>query len=229
MQLNKRKERIEISGESGPIDLELIVPNEVPHSKGLAIVAHPHPLHGGSRDNKVVQTLARVLLAFDYTVALPNFRGVGSSAGSFDNGKGETTDLLFLAETLLQQNTIKNSQNHLILAGFSFGAAVQACVVQKLIKKDIHPSMLILVGTAVSRFTVPFVPEGTLIIHGELDEVIPLSSLLEWARPQENPVVIVPGACHFFHKKLTFLKKIVNDALCRTQSNSQSTKTQMVL
>jgi alpha/beta superfamily hydrolase len=93
---------------------------------------------------------------------------------------------------------------HLVLAGFSFGAAVVGQLAQR-----VKPERMVLVGLGVTRLPVPEVPPDTLVIHGENDETVPLAAVLDWARPQELPVVLVPGADHFFHRKLQVLRNIV--------------------
>ena len=168
-------------------------------AKGTALVAHPHPLFGGTLDNKVVQTLARAFVDLGYEAWRPNFRGVGASEGRFDEGRGEVDDLAAVAELI----------EPVVLAGFSFGAAMQAMLAQRA-----KAERLVLVGVAVTSFRVPPVAAGTLVIHGERDETIPLAAVLEWARPQELPVVLVPDADHFFHRKLQVLRGIIA-ANCR--------------
>jgi uncharacterized protein len=197
-------------------------------ARGIAIVAHPHPLFGGTRDNKVVMTLARALTAQGFHVLRPNFRGVGESTGSFDEGQGESKDLLALYDLCaqatppawwpdIQSFEAKPEANFMwpagadrVLAGFSFGAFVQTLVAQNT--KSIAP-VLALVGLAVSRFPAALVREGALVVHGEQDDVVALADVLNWARPQAQAVVVVPGAGHFFHGHLTGLKSIVTDFL----------------
>lgn len=187
---------------------------------GVAIVAHPHPLFGGARDNKVVMTLARALTSRGFHVLRPNFRGVGGSTGLFDEGQGESQDLSDLHRMCagLRQPAwwpegpefLWPKTSNRLLAGFSFGAFVQTLVAQK-ITGDIP--LLILVGLAVSRFPASEVREGTLVIHGELDDVVPLVDVLNWARPMAQPVIVIPGAGHFFHGHLLGLKGILSDYL----------------
>jgi len=144
----------------------------------------------------VVQTLAGALVALGYTAWRPNFRGVGESEGAHDAGRGEVDDL---AAVLAHAGAA-----HPVLAGFSFGAAMQAKLAAR-----VRAERLALVGVAVTNQAVPTVPPGTLVIHGEADETIPLAAVLDWARPQELPVLVVPGADHFFHRKLPALKLAV--------------------
>ena len=190
--------RESLAGPAGRIECAIDIPAEPP--RGLALIAHPHPLFGGTLDNKVVQTLARTLLEQSYVALRPNFRGVGASEGSHDQGRGEVDDLA----AALAWGQREFGQLPLALAGFSFGAAMQARLAQRT-----APHRLLLVGVAVDSFEVPPVPEGTLVVHGERDETVPLTAVLDWARPQELPVTVVPGADHFFHRKLQVLRGIV--------------------
>ena len=191
-------EKILIDGPAGIIETVIQTP-EGP--RGIALIAHPHPLFGGTLDNKVVQTLAKSFLELGYIAVRPNFRGVGQSSGEHDNGIGETEDLLFLINYAQQQFT----DLPVALAGFSFGAAVQAKVAQKF-----SPQGMVLIGVAVNRLQVPPVRNDSIIIHGELDDTVPLIDVLNWARPQDLPVIVLPGADHFFHHRLPILKNIVH-------------------
>jgi len=167
-------------------------------ARGVALVAHPHPLYGGTLDNKVVQTLARAFVELGYTAWRPNFRGVGASEGAHDEGRGEVEDL---AAVLRHANADKP-----VLAGFSFGAAVQTRLAQ-----IVRPERMALVGVAVNRLEAMLVPADTILIHGEEDTTVPLADVLAWARPQDLPVVVVPGADHFFHRRLHLLRAIIRN------------------
>jgi len=175
---------------------------------GLAVIAHPHPLYGGTLDNKVTATLARATAALGWVSARFNFRGVGASAGTHDHGEGETADLLWLLDALPGEPDVAAQLGAgpvpVLLAGFSFGSFVQTHVA-----KQMHPHQLILVAPAVNRFKTEAVAQGTLVIHGEVDDVVPLSAVFDWARPQNLPVVVVPGGEHFFHGRLHVLRDIV--------------------
>ena len=173
--------------------------------RGVAIVAHPHPLYGGSLDNKVAQTLARALAELGYVAWRPNFRGVGASEGRHDEGRGEVEDLA----AVLSHAERAQGPGLLVLAGFSFGAAMQAKLAERLRTQGQRSARLVLVGLAVTHSTVPGVPADTLLIHGERDETVPLAAVLDWARPQDLPVIVVPGADHFFHRRLPLLRAIV--------------------
>jgi len=191
-------ERVFIDGAAGRI--ETIIERPAGATRGAALVAHPHPLYGGTLDNKVVQTLARTFLELGYVALRPNFRGVGASEGVHDEGRGETEDLLRVA-AYAKENF---GDLPLVLAGFSFGAAVQTQVAQRT-----SPHRVVLVGVAVGRFPSEAVPSDSIVIHGERDETVALAKVLDWARPQELPVVVIPGADHFFHLRLSLIKNIV--------------------
>ena len=191
-----------IDGPAGALEVALDSPGGV--TKGMAVVAHPHPLFGGSMTNKVVQTLARSLVQSGWSSVRFNFRGVGRSEGVHDDGRGELDDLLAVIESQAPTGPI-------CLAGFSFGAFVTSHAVQRLHgQRDI--SRLMLVGTAASRFSVAAIPpelhDRTLVVHGEVDDTVPLQAVLDWARPQHLPVTVVPGVEHFFHGQLPLLKAL---------------------
>jgi uncharacterized protein len=192
MRASTRREFVR--GPAGRIECAVDQPEGA--ARGMALIAHPHPLYGGTLDNKVVQTLARAFLELGYETWRPNFRGVGQTEGVHDEGRGELSDLESIVESL--------KPTKLVLAGFSFGAAVQA-----LLADRVKPERLVLVGLAVTRLQVPKIPLDSLVIHGENDETVPLAAVLDWARPQELPVIVVPGADHFFHRKLHVLRTIV--------------------
>jgi len=192
MRASTRREFV--AGPAGRIECAVDSPEG--EARGVALIAHPHPLFGGSLDNKVVQTLARALLEVGYQTWRPNFRGVGQTEGVHDEGRGELEDL---AAVLKHIRTGK-----FVLAGFSFGASLVA----KLAEKE-KPEWLVLGGVGITRVMAPPVPAGTLVIHGENDDTVPLAAVMDWARPQELPVVVVPGADHFFHRKLHILRALV--------------------
>ncbi|HZW86631.1 MAG TPA: alpha/beta hydrolase, partial [Gallionella sp.] len=169
-------------------------------AQAIAVVAHPLPTMGGTMDNKVVTTLTRAFVEAGCAALRFNFRGTGASEGAYDEGVGETSD------TLTATHFLRNSYPNLPLfsAGFSFGAYVQACAAGQL-----QPRQLLLIAPAVGRFAMPPVAANTLLVHGDLDEVVSLQEVLHWARPQQLPIVVLPGAGHFFHGRLAQLKQIV--------------------
>jgi alpha/beta superfamily hydrolase len=134
-----------------------------------------------------------------------NFRGVGQSAGSYDEGRGETDDMAALLAHMQQQYP----GQPVALAGFSFGTFVQAQLQQRLIEQGTPAERLVLVGSAAGKWALPTVPANTIVIHGELDDTITLAKVLDWARPQDLPVIVIPGADHFFHRKLQHIKNFV--------------------
>jgi len=201
--MNSQTQRITWRGEAGAIEGLLDQPEGA--ARGVAVVAHPHPLFGGTMDNKVVQTLARSFVQCGWTVARFNFRGVGASEGAHDAGAGEARDFLAVVEQSAPTGA-------LAIAGFSFGSFVASHAIQALQKqRDIEK--IVFVGTATERLAVADVPaalhEKTLVVHGEQDDTVSLASVMDWARPQSLPVMVVPGGGHFFHGQLPLLKSLV--------------------
>jgi len=191
--------KLTVAGGAGPIEVVHNVPAE-PFA-GIALVAHPNPVQGGTLDNKVVQTLAKTFFNLRYVAVRFNFRGVGASAGSFDSGAGETDDALAV---LADARATYGAALPVVLAGFSFGTFVQTRVAEQ-----VTPQRMVLVGPAVGRFAVGNVPSDSIVIHGEMDEVVPLADVFAWARPQELPIVVFPGCGHFFHGRLPQLARTI--------------------
>ena len=205
--MNAQTERLTLTGAAGAIealrDAAQVAAGQTP--RGVVVIAHPHPLFGGSMDNKVVQTLARAFVQSGFTAVRFNFRGVGASAGAHDAGAGELQDLLEVVRQVAPEGP-------LALAGFSFGAFVTSHALAQLWPEG-RIERAVLVGTATSRFSVAPVPpeaqQRTLVIHGEADDTVELASVMDWARPQILPVTVVPGGGHFFHGQLPLLKSLV--------------------
>ena len=195
----RNTERFTIAGPAGALEVVLNIPETPP--RGIALVAHPHPLQGGTLDNKVAQTLAKAFFAMGYVATRFNFRGVGKSEGSFDEGVGETADAL----AALAHARSRFGELPVALAGFSFGSFVQTRVAT-----SVQAERLVLVGPAVTRFAQTTVPPDTIVVHGEEDEVVPLAAVLEWARPQQLQIVVFPGCSHFFHGRLPQLQRTVS-------------------
>ena len=183
--------------------LETVIDDPEGERRGLLLVAHPHPLHGGTLDNKVVTTLAKAANEAGWVSVRPNFRGVGMSDGSYDAGIGETDDLLAVARF------VEASYPNLpwALAGFSFGAFVQ-----HRLRQQLNARRLILVAPAVTMYEFDPVPADSVMIFGDADELIPPSAMQSWAEQQQLAVKIVPGAGHFFHGKLKELKQAFLEA-----------------
>ncbi len=201
--MNAHTEILSFTGAAGTIEARRDMPQGP--ARGVAVIAHPHPLFGGTMDNKVVQTLARAFVQCGWGAVRFNFRGVGQSAGVHDEGRGESEDMLAVVQQAAPEGP-------LALAGFSFGAFVASHALAQLwAQRDVRHAVL--VGTAASRFDVaPVPPEAhlrTLVIHGEHDQTVPLASVMDWARPQVLPVTVVPGGGHFFHGQLPLLKGLV--------------------
>ena len=205
--MNSLTERLTLTGGAGAIEALRDAPQlaEGQSPRGVAIIAHPHPLFGGTMDNKVVQTLARAFVQCGYTAVRFNFRGVGASAGEYDAGKAELQDLLAVVQQVAPQGPVA-------LAGFSFGAFVTSHALATLWPEG-RVEKAVLVGTAASRFDVAPVPpeahDRTLVIHGEADDTVELSAVMDWARPQILPVTVIPQVGHFFHGQLPLLKNLV--------------------
>jgi len=205
--MNSQTEKIRLQGAAGVIEVQRDQPSQADGTRGIAVIAHPHPLFGGTMDNKVVQTLARAFVASGWTAVRFNFRGVGATAGAYDEGRGELEDLLAVVRHVALQGP-------LALAGFSFGAFVTSHALARLwAEREADIERAVLVGTAASRFSVaPVPPEAhlrTLVVHGEADDTVPLALVMDWARPQILPVTVVPGGGHFFHGQLPLLKNLV--------------------
>jgi len=221
-----------LQGPAAPIecleDLPALRAGEAP--RGVAVIAHPHPLFAGTMDNKVVQTLARAFVQCGWRAIRFNFRGVGASGGVHDAGRGELQDLLAVIEHATGAAVAGAPDGPqavipLALAGFSFGSFVVSHAVEALGPQR-APRQLVLVGTAATRFDVAPVPHAlhacTLVLHGEHDDTVPLSDVMNWARPQTLPVTVIPGVSHFFHGQLPLLRSLVVRHL-HAEAGSQST------
>ncbi len=202
--MNSQTERLTLQGAVGGLEALRDLPED--GSKGIALICHPHPLFGGTMDNKVVQTLARAFVQTGWTALRFNFRGIGQSEGVYDEGRGEADDL----RSLIQQ--LAPAGSALAIAGFSFGSFVVSQVLAEVAQSH-DLQKIVMVGTAASRFSVATIPtalhEKLLVVHGEQDDTVPLSSVMNWARPQVIPVTVVPGGGHFFHGQLPLLRGLV--------------------
>lgn len=205
--MNAATQTLNLQGPCGAIEavLDKPAPEATSALRGTVVIAHPHPLFGGTMHNKVVQTVARAFVQCGWQAVRFNFRGVGGSAGAYDEGRGELEDLLAVV-------TQTADAQPLALAGFSFGAFVTSHALARIWGS--RPiDKVVLVGLAASRFDVAPVPpaahEATLLLHGEQDDTVPLQSVMDWARPQSLPITVIPGVGHFFHGQLPLLKSLV--------------------
>ena len=203
--MNSATLRQRFEGPAGVIECAVDAPAAGTALRGVAVLCHPHPQHGGTLDNKVAQTLARAFVQLGYRAVRFNFRGVGGSAGVWDEGRGEVEDALAVVAAFREAGL------PLALGGFSFGGYVAASAAARL--ADTAPAeRLVLVAPAVVNFPMPGVPADTVLIHGEADDVVPLAAVFDWARPAVLPVTVVPGTGHFFHGQLPLLKSLITGA-----------------
>jgi alpha/beta superfamily hydrolase len=209
--MNPRTLKQTIQGQAGMLEMLVDEPelSEAEKCTGVAVIAHPHPMFGGTMDNKVVQTMARAFVLAKWRAVRFNFRGVGQSQGVYDEGRGELQDLLDVIAHMAPQ---ASHEGGFALAGFSFGSFVTSHAAQSLF--PMRPiDKLVLVGTAASRFEVAPIEaalhERTLVLHGEDDDTVPLANVMAWARPQTLPVTVIPGGSHFFHGQLPLLRSLV--------------------
>jgi alpha/beta superfamily hydrolase len=206
-----RSERQLLDGPAGRLEVVLDWPAGDDPS-GIAHIAHPHPLYGGSLDNKVVTTLSRAFGSLGWLCVRSNFRGVGASEGAHDGGRGELDDLMHLVQRVPQLPAVAATSapaGPVALAGFSFGSFVAAQAAVRLREAGRAARHLVLVGAAAGKWPMPAVDPSSLVIHGEQDRTIELADVFEWARAIEIPVTVIPGADHFFHRRLGLLKSLV--------------------
>ena len=204
-----------VEGAAGPIEIAASRPAS---ARGVAVIAHPHPLFGGTMDNKVVTTVARAFIDAGLAAYRFNFRGVGGTGGKHDEGRGETDDML----RVIAHARSEVSEGPLFLSGFSFGGAVatrasEQADFQQLVL--VAPGFRRITGAGMGAAPDPNDPalgspgrhttSNTVVIHGDQDDTVPLSDSIAWAAVREAPVVVVPGGEHFFHRKLHVLREIV--------------------
>jgi alpha/beta superfamily hydrolase len=204
-------ERLAIEGQAGA--LEAIIEDPGIEGPSYALVCHPHPLFGGTMDNKVVTTAARALQATGMPTIRFNFRGVGASAGVFDQGIGEIDD----AEAVAGWGERRWPGRSLVVAGFSFGAYVALRLAQRRSAQAQAPRHLITIAPAIQRFdgmeAVPRCP--WLVVQGDADEVVDPAAVIEWVNSLDPKprLVVFPGVGHFFHGRLHDLRDAVIDAI----------------
>ncbi|MBR7070204.1 MAG: alpha/beta hydrolase [Oxalobacter sp.] len=199
-----------ISGAAGTLECLREMPEGTP--VGIALIAHPHPLYGGDMHNKVVQTMARAFSALGYIAVRMNCRGVGMSQGTHDGGKGEAEDMALL----LAQMQADYPGLSVVLGGYSFGTYVQSLLCESLGKAGKPQPRMILVSATAGMWTTDTVPADTVLIHGDLDEMVPLRTLLDWARPQGLTVNVITGADHFYNRRLLPIRDIITAHFLKT-------------
>ncbi|MBU0751634.1 MAG: alpha/beta hydrolase [Gammaproteobacteria bacterium] len=210
-----RHERVLLDGPDGLI--EVFVEHH-DAATGVALIAHPHPLFGGTADNKVVTTLAKAFRELGCATLRPSFRGVGGSEGEHDHGFAETEDLLAVHAYAVEHF---GRDLPIYLAGFSFGAHVVTRLAQRLATAGDPAQRLVLVGTAAGfvegarTYETKAVAPDTIVIHGAQDETVPLANVLRWAEPLDLPIAVIPGADHFFHRKLHLIRSIIHNSWSR--------------
>lgn len=201
--LRLKRHRLRIATPGGRMETVIDDPGE--SRRGLMLIAHPHPLQGGSMENKVVHTLARVATDHDFVAVRPNFRGVGLSEGEHARGIGEAEDLLAIVEFVSKSYPGLPWR----LAGFSFGGYVQYLVSSRL-----ATDCTLLVAPAVNLYRFEAPAPGTVVIQGDADEVVPFAEVEAWARRHQVPLHVIPQCGHFFHGKLAALKHAIAEQ-CR--------------
>lgn len=209
--LTKPGEHLQVMMIDGrQVELALTVPKNL-SSNRFGLLAHPHPLHDGTMNNKVVTTVARALRDEGIPSIRFNFRGVGQSDGEFDRGIGEAQDLAKLGSIIRESFEVSD----IISAGFSFGAYVSYRAYQAL-----SPQLMISIAPAVNHgdfleFGVPDFPWQ--VIAADKDEIVPISDIKQWHQ-QLNPapsLKIFEDCGHFFHGKLVALKQVIVDVTQR--------------
>ena len=208
----ERIQTIQFTGQAGIIDCAMDWPDPQQPIQGWALLLHPHPLHEGTRNNKVITTLSRAATQQGLVAVRPDFRGVGKSAGQFDQAQGETLDMVELV-TQFNQQFSELAQGHFVVGGFSFGTAVAAQLATLLAQSDLKaPQALVLAGCAVERFRFTselILPARTYLVHGADDDVVPLQESMDFAQQHDLAVSVIPQAGHFFHGKLILLRELV--------------------
>jgi alpha/beta superfamily hydrolase len=202
-----------LDGPVGKLEVFVDLPKAEPAA--VVIVLHPHPSQGGTAEHKIPATLAKALVDSGFIVLRPNFRGVGRSAGEHASAAGEADDIRQLVDAVRRAF----DRLEVALVGFSFGAFVAAKVAKQVAEAG-HPiRKVVLAGLPFGHvrngqdYDTPSGIPGALVVHGERDDRVPLSAVLDWARPDGQPVVVVPGADHFFKGRLVALRSLVVDHL----------------
>ena len=201
---------IQISAPAGSLQVRAIWQE----SEQVALICHPHPLFGGTMDNKVVTTLVRFFKSQNISVVTFNFRGVGSSTGTHDNGEGEIEDALSVLSWILRQNPSNTTQPQLYIAGFSFGAYIAAALASRINSGEVIDELkafqllkTYLVAPPVHHYPMQqlVLTQDTPVFIGDQDEVVPSQQVVDWAKSLNLPVTLMPDCSHFFHGHLNDL------------------------
>ncbi|MGC4007886.1 MAG: alpha/beta hydrolase [Pseudomonas sp.] len=183
-----------------------------PDATGVALICHPHPLFAGTMQNKVVATLQRAARDAGYATLRFNFRGVGQSAGSYAEGRGEVDDALAAARWLAEQHP----DLPLTLMGFSFGSCVAGNAAERLEEEGAELAQLFMLAPPVERFDVDLPERCPLtVIQPEADEVVTPERVYAWSAELSKPheLIRIPECSHFFHGKLIELKDLIQARL----------------
>jgi uncharacterized protein len=200
--------RLSLKGHAGALEAILEDPG-IPGAS-YAVICHPHPLFGGTMENKVVTTIARALRETGIPTVRFNFRGVGASDGAFDRGVGETAD----ADAVAAWAADHWPGRSLVAAGFSFGGFVALRLAQLRESQQREPRLLITVAPAIQRFDADSSPSPRcpwLVVQGDADDVVDPAAVISWVnsldpKPQ---LAVMPGVGHFFHGRLQELRDAV--------------------
>ena len=190
-------------GPAGALEVDIDVPAQC--TRGIAFLLHPLTTGGGSKAHKVVTVMSRAFNEAGFLSVRPNLRGAGKSEGAFDEGIGETEDFLQVIEQSFLIPGVSEELplgGQVVFGGFSFGTYVAA-----LASEIRNPAALVFAGMAAGKFPVPHPRAPVFMAHGENDEIIPLPEALGWALEQDTSVTVIPGADHFFSRRLQLLKK----------------------
>ena len=201
-----RTHTTQTAGEAGLIELDIDFPDVC--TQGIAFLAHPITTQGGSKDHKVITTMAKALVSGGWLVVRPNCRGAGRSEGEYNAGPGEAADFLRVIDAVFEIrgiNELLPAGGRVIFGGFSFGTYVTS-----LAGEIRRPAAFIFAGPAVSRFEIVPPEAPVFVVHGEEDETVPLSDALAWARAASLPITVIPGANHAFSGKLPMLERVIS-------------------
>jgi alpha/beta superfamily hydrolase len=200
---------LSLPGPVGALEAATNVPDVADARAGVAVICHPHPMQGGTMRNKVVTTIERSLRELGLATVVFNFRGTGASQGTFDDGVGETEDLIAIA------NWAQHARPHaaLWLAGFSFGSYVAARAAPQL-----HVRQMISVAPPVGRWDFSHLASPLcpwLVVQGEADEIVDPQAVYDWVAAQPEPPTLVrmPETSHFFHRRLMDLRGVIKNGV----------------